>query len=93
MGGLTGEEKEKNMEQNYAGKLSKYYGFLYDYSGQQAEYTACLNIVEEYKKALWVGAVDVEDTLEEMTKRLEAAGMDKLMEEKQKQLDKWLSEQ
>lgn len=93
VGGLTGEEKEKNMEQNYAGKLSKYYGFLYDYSGQQAEYTACLNIVEEYKKALWVGAVDVEDTLEEMTKRLEAAGMDKLMEEKQKQLDKWLSEQ
>lgn len=93
VGGLTGEDKQKNMEENYAGKLSKYYGFLYDYSTEQAEYTACLNIVEEYKKALWVGAVDVEDTLNEMNKRLEAAGMKKLMEKKQEQLDKWLSEQ
>ena len=66
---------------------------LYDYSAEQAEYTACLNIVEEYKKALWVGAVDVEDTLKEMNKRLEAAGMNKLMEEKQKQLDEWISQQ
>lgn len=93
VGGLTGEEKEANMEQNYAGELSKYYGFLYDYSAEQAEYTACLNIVEEYKKALWVGAVDVDETLDEMTKRLKAAGMDKLIEKKQEQLDKWLSEQ
>ena len=93
VGGLTGEEKEKNMEQNYTGEHSKYYGFLYDYSAEQAEYTACLNIVEEYKKALWVGAVDVEETLDEMTKRLEAAGMNKLIESKQEQLDKWLSEQ
>lgn len=93
VGGLTGEEKEKNMEENYNGKLSAYYGFLYDYSAEQAEYTACLNIVEEYKKALWVGAVDVEDTLKEMNKRLEAAGMNKLMEEKQNQLDEWISQQ
>ena len=35
----------------------------------------------------------MEETLDEMTKRLEAAGMNKLIESKQEQLDKWLSEQ
>ena len=49
-GGLYGEEKETNKQQNYDGDHSNYYGFLYDYSDKEAEYTACLNIVAEYKK-------------------------------------------
>ena len=53
--------------------------------------TACLNIVEEYKKSLWVGAADVDTTLAEMTKRLKAAGMDDLIQAKQEQLDAWMS--
>ncbi len=92
-GTLYGEEREANEKENYGGKLSKYYGFLYDYSDKEAEYTACLNIVEEYKKSLWVGAADVDKTIDEMTKRLEAAGMNDLIAEKQEQLDKWLSQQ
>ena len=58
---------------------------------KEAEYTACLNIVEEYKKSLWVGAADVDTTLAEMTKRLKAAGMDDLIQGKQEQLDAWMS--
>lgn len=91
VGGLYGEEKEANMKQNYEGEHSNYYGFLYDYSDKEAEYTACLNIVEEYKKSLWVGAADVDKTLAELTKRLKAAGMEDLMQEKQEQLDAWMS--
>ena len=90
-GGLYGEEKETNKQQNYDGDHSNYYGFLYDYSDKEAEYTACLNIVEEYKKSLWVGAADVDTTLAEMTKRLKAAGMDDLIQGKQEQLDAWMS--
>ena len=90
-GGLYGEEKETNKQQNYDGDHSNYYGFLYDYSDKEAEYTACLNIVEEYKKSLWVGAADVDTTLAEMTKRLKAAGMDDLIQAKQEQLDAWMS--
>lgn len=90
-GGLYGEEKETNKQQNYDGDHSNYYGFLYDYSDKEAEYTACLNIVEEYKKSLWVGAADVDATLAEMTKRLKAAGMDDLIQGKQEQLDAWMS--
>ena len=93
VGGLTGEEKEQNMQENYDGQLSNYYGFLYDYSDLQAEYTACTNIVEEYKKALWVGALDVEATLDELNERLYSAGLDKLMEAKQTQLDEWIAGQ
>ena len=90
-GGLYGEEKETNKQQNYDGDHSNYYGFLYDYSDKEAEYTACQNIVEEYKKSLWVGAADVDTTLAEMTKRLKAAGMDDLIQAKQEQLDAWMS--
>ena len=85
------EEKEANKQQNYDAKLSDYYGFMYDYSGKEAEYTACQNIVAEYKKSLWVGAADVDETIAEMTKRLKAAGMDDLIQVKQEQLDKWMS--
>lgn len=92
-GGLTGEENEAQKEKNYKGELSKYYGFLYDFTDLQAEYTACKNIVDEYKKALWVGAVDVPKTLEEMNKRLYASGLSKLLEAKQSQLDAWMSQQ
>lgn len=91
-GGLNKEESQVQMEKNYKGELSKYYGFLYDFSSLQAEYTACQNIVNEYKKALWVGAVDVEETLSEMNKRLYAAGLQKLIDEKQRQLDEWLKQ-
>lgn len=92
-GGLIGEENEAQIAKNYAGEHSVYYGFLFDFSDLQAEYTACQNIVNEYKKSLWVGAGDVESTINEMNDRLYAAGMDKLIAEKQKQLDEWLSQQ
>ena len=84
---------EAQMEKNYAGELSPYYGFLFDYASMEAEYTACLNIVNEYKKSLWVGAGDVEETLNELNGRLESAGVDELIALKQQQLDEWLSQQ
>lgn len=92
-GGESGDALKATMERNYAGEHSRYYGFPFDYSSLQAEYTACTNIVNEYKKALWVGAVDVDETLEEMNKRLYAAGLDELLALKQDQLDAWLASQ
>lgn len=92
-GGLNEEESKAQMEKNYNAILSNYYGFLFDYSDLQAEYTACKNIVEEYKKTLWVGATDVDEALNELNKRLYAAGLDKLLKTKQSQLDEWVSQQ
>ncbi|MFQ9465943.1 MAG: DUF3502 domain-containing protein [Gallintestinimicrobium sp.] len=52
-----------------------------------------MNIVKEYEKALWLGAVEVDQTLEELNKRLYAAGLQKLMDAKQEQLDAWIAQQ
>ena len=93
VGGLVGDEMETQKQLNYDAPRSRYYGFMYDYSSLEAEYTACTNIVGEYKKSLWVGASDVDSTLKEMNERLEAAGMNKLIELKQQQLDEWLAQQ
>ncbi|MDO4268125.1 MAG: ABC transporter substrate-binding protein [Eubacteriales bacterium] len=93
VGGQTGEELQATIDRNYAGEVSAYYGFIYDYSSLDAEYTACLNIVNEYKKSLWVGAADVDETLNELNGRLYSAGMQKLIDLKQEQLDQWESQQ
>lgn len=73
--------------------MSKAFGFAFDSSPVVDEYTACSNVMDKYYKALMSGAVDPEKTMKEASAELEAAGIDKIIEEKQKQLDNWLSEQ
>ena len=87
-GGLTAEQAAENKRQNYEDvTFSEYYGFMFDYSDYEAEYTACKNIVNEYKKALWTGSLDVDTALQEMNNKLYASGLDA----KQEQLTAWLS--
>lgn len=69
------------------------FGFAFDTSNVVDEYAACSNVMDKYYKALMSGAVDVESTIEQAQSELEAAGMDKVIEEKQTQLDAWLAEQ
>lgn len=91
-GGLTADEAAENMRQNYEDvTFSEYYGFTFDYSEFEAEYTACKNIVNEYKKALWTGSLDVDTALAEMNSKLYASGLQTLLDAKQAQLTEWLS--
>ena len=92
-GGLDHETNKAAEENNYSAEKSPYYGFLFDYSEVEAEYTAVKNVIEEYKKAMWVGSLDVEPALEEMNKKLYASGLQTLMDAKQEQFDAWLSQQ
>ena len=46
----------------------------------------------EYLPQLSVGAVDPKTAVPEMMKKLEAAGMDAVLEEMQKQVDEWKAE-
>lgn len=89
-GGLTGDDFEENKQQNYSAKLSEFYGFVYDNSEVEAEYLACSNIAEEYKKALWVGSLDLDQAIDDLNSRLYAAGLQKVIDNKQAQLDAWL---
>ena len=50
------------------------------------ETTACSNVVKQYAYGLEVGAVDI-DTVLEFQQALKDAGIDKIIAEKQTQLD------
>jgi putative aldouronate transport system substrate-binding protein len=91
-GGLSADEAAENKRQNYEDvTFSEYYGFMFDYSEYEAEYTACKNVVNEYKKALWTGSLDVDTALQEMNSKLYASGLQTLLDAKQEQLTAWLS--
>lgn len=75
---------------NKSAVKSKAMGFLFDMTPVMAEYAEVSRIVSEYKPALENGAVDPEKVLPEFIGKLKAAGIDKIVSEKQKQLDKWI---
>ncbi|MDQ0897724.1 ABC transporter substrate-binding protein [Paenibacillus sp. V4I7] len=68
---------------------SKALGFSFNSEQVKNEITALNNVLEQYRKALETGAVDPTDKLQEFRSKLKAAGMDKVIAEKQKQLDAW----
>lgn len=68
---------------------SKALGFMFDATTVKNEYVAVSTVVSEYKLALETGAVDPEIVLPEFIEKLKAAGIDEIVEEKQRQLDKW----
>ncbi len=79
-------------EFNKTAKKSKAFGFSYDSSGVKTETAACANVVSEYGVSLTSGMVDPETVIPEFVKKLEASGIDKIIAEKQTQLDQWAEE-
>lgn len=71
---------------------SKALGFFFDTTPVETEFTACTSIWQEYQKALGVGAVDPEKVLPVFISRLEAAGVDRIVAEKQRQLNVWAAQ-
>lgn len=93
--GTSEEAKAANREYaktvNLNANLSPYYGFRFDGSGVKNELTALNNVYEQYAYPLMCGSVDVDSTLEEFNKALEAAGLQTVMDAKREQLDAWLA--
>lgn len=71
--------------------VSKGLGFLFDPTPVKTQYAACVNVWQQYEKALGVGAVDPDKVLPEFISKLKAAGSDAIVAEKQKQFDAWLA--
>ena len=69
-------------------------GFTIDNFEISAEVTAVQNVVNEYKPGLSAGiyGANTEEKYNEFIEALEAAGIDKVVETYQKQLDAWLAE-
>jgi putative aldouronate transport system substrate-binding protein len=80
---------KKTAEFNQTAKPSKALGFLFDSSAVKTEYAAVSNVITQYKLPLETGSVDPDKMLPEFVEKLKAAGIDKIIAEKQKQLDEW----
>lgn len=76
-------------EFNQSAVKSKALGFTFDSTPVKAEISALTNVVNQYKKALETGVLDPEKYLPEFNAKLKSAGIDKVIAEKQKQLDTW----
>lgn len=64
-------------------------GFKFDVSSVQTEIANVQSVLDEYLPGLSTGAVDPAKKLPDFLDRLQKAGIDKLMQEAQKQLDAW----
>ena len=67
-------------------------GFVWDSTSVINEIVACTTVRDKYKKGLETGAVDPDTVWEQMKAEFEEAGVQKIIEEKQRQLDAWLAE-
>lgn len=74
-------------------KSSEFLGYTFDPSSVSTEVTAVTAVIGQYAPALACGTVDPDEMIPEFNKALKDAGMDKIIEENQKQLDAWLAEQ
>lgn len=73
-------------------EISKAYGFFFDTTPVINEISALTAVSEEYLTSIGTGAVDPETGLAEFNQKLYDAGLQTVMDEKQAQLDAWLSE-
>lgn len=79
---------------NDSAQKSVAFGFMYDASSVANELVALNSVKEEYANALATGSVsDVDATLKEFNEKLYAAGLQKVIDTKQEQLDEWLAKQ
>lgn len=83
---------EQTKAENESALKSKAFGFNYDSTGVSNELAALSNVKAQYAPALGSGTVDPAETLPKFIEELKKAGIDKVIETKQEQLDKWLAE-
>lgn len=70
---------------------SPYFGFTFDVSNVINEMTAIQNVVKQYFPGLESGSFDPAETLPAFNQALKDAGIEKIIAEKQTQLDAWIA--
>lgn len=92
--GLPEDIWQQYKDFNASATYSPAFGFMYDSSEVINEVTALASVKDEFYNALVTGSVsNVEQTLEDFNNKLYAAGLQKVIDAKQRQLDEWLAEQ
>ncbi len=65
------------------------FGFDFNLEPVSVQVAAFRNVLDEFGKALYTGSVDPDKYLPQLQKKLEAAGIKDVIDEMQKQMDKW----
>jgi hypothetical protein len=71
-------------------KFSSAMGFIFDSASVYDQVAVCSTVVDQYRKALMYGQVNVDEYLEKFNKELKNSGLDEIIAEQQKQLDEFL---
>jgi putative aldouronate transport system substrate-binding protein len=80
---------EKMKQFNESAVKSKALGFTFDPTPVKTEVAAIGNVITQYRLPLETGSVDPDKILPKFIENLKTAGIDKVIAEKQKQLDEW----
>lgn len=81
---------EKMKQFNQSAIKSKALGFTFDPTPVKTEVAAIGNVVAQYRLPLETGSVDPDNVLPKFIENLKTAGIDKVIAEKQRQLDEWV---
>lgn len=79
-------KRDKNAIQSQA------IGFIFDSSSVKSEIAALDSVLAEYRLGLENGELDPEEYLPKFIQALREAGIEKVIAEKQRQLDSWVAE-
>lgn len=82
---------DKSQAANDAALTSKALGFVVDVEPIKNEIAAVTSVIGQYLVVLGTGSVDPDKYLPEFINKLKEAGIDKIVAEKQRQLDEWLA--
>lgn len=78
-------------EFNDSAASSKILGFTFDAEPIKTELAACANVREEFEYGIGTGSLDPEVYLPKYIEKLKQSGADKIIAEKQKQIDAWVA--
>lgn len=80
-------------EFNDTAQKSAAFGFTFNNQNVVTEIAAVQSVYDQYKMGLECGLVDPAEALPEMLAQMESAGIQKIIDEKQAQLDEWAAAQ
>jgi len=78
---------------NDSALASKARGFSFNPEPVKTEMAAAMNVINQYRVGLETGLLDPKKNLPDFNAKLKAAGLEKIIAEKQKQLDAWAEHQ
>ena len=78
---------------NKGAEVSMGNGFIFDTTPVSAQFTAVTNVYTEYQKSIEYGILDPDVAIPEMNEKMMTAGLQDIIDEKQKQFDEFLAAQ